>query len=548
MSHPALRIALAQINPTVGDIEGNAARIIAMSQRAHDQERVDLVVFPELALTGYPPEDLVLRNDMYPRLRDSLAAIQQAATTNVLLGTPWREEAGRCYNSATFLPVQGDWQHYYKAALPNYGVFDEKRYFSVGVESMVIEINRVKIGVVVCEDIWTPDSIVAAKAAGAVCMVAINASPFDLHNRQQRVIQACARIQESGLPLVYVNQVGGQDELVFDGYSMVLDHRAKHTLQMPDFQEAMAVVAIDTHGAVSRVSGDQINARRQDVAVIYDALVCGVRDYIGKNGFTGAVIGLSGGIDSALTLAIACDAVGTDNVQAVMMPFEYTADMSKQDAAAQAQALGVEYREIPIQLPYQAFNTLLADEFASFDQDTTEENIQARCRGLLLMAIANKKRRIVLATGNKSEMAVGYATLYGDMVGGFAPLKDVPKTLVYQLATYYNHKVGCGIIPRRVIERPPSAELAPDQVDTDTLPPYEQLDAILYRFVEQDQSLDDIVKAGFDRQEVQGVINKVVRNEYKRRQAAPGVRITARAFGRDRRYPITSRFFERVSF
>ncbi|MEM7292055.1 MAG: NAD+ synthase, partial [Pseudomonadota bacterium] len=443
------------------------------------------------------------------------------------------------YNAAVLLESGEAQRRYYKHALPNYGVFDEKRHFTSDSEPLVFSLHGVSVGVTICEDIWFEHAAKKSCEAGAQVLVSLNASPFDLENRQQREAVMRDRVNAHGVPILYVNQVGGQDEIVFDGHSLAMDSSADVVLRMPQFAEALAAVTVSNSGELSNIRGDSYMPL-SDLDTIYAALVCGVRDYVNKNGFAGAVIGLSGGIDSALTLAIAVDALGAENVQAVMMPFEYTSQMSRDDAAAQAQTLGVEYSVIPIADAYHAFTTMLEPEFEGLGKDTTEENIQARCRGLLLMAISNKKRRIVLTTGNKSEMAVGYATLYGDMAGGFAPFKDVPKIQVYALAERCNARSGQEVIPQRVIDRPPSAELAPDQVDQDSLPPYDVLDDILARYIEDDWSVDEIADLGHDRDTVVRVIRMVVRNEYKRRQAPPGVRVSKRAFGRDRRYPITS--------
>ena len=541
MQSSSVRIALAQINPIVGDIEGNTEKVIAFAARARDEFQAAVVVFTELAITGYPPEDLLLRSDMYPRVRAGLKRlVEHTGGINVVVGLPW-QEGEKIFNAAVLVAADGSEHIYRKAELPNYGVFDEKRHFCADSAPLVCEIEGVNIGVTICEDIWFPNAVAASRAAGAEVVVSLNASPFDLDNQKQRDEQSRARVLESGVPLIYVNQIGGQDEVVFDGHSMAMDTNGNVVLRMPQFEEAVAAVTVTNEGEFRDVTGD-VHQQEDTLSVIYKALVCGTRDYVTKNGFAGAVIGLSGGIDSALTLAVAVDALGADKVQAVMMPFDYTSEMSKQDAAEQANTLGVKYSVIPIKSAYSAFVDLLREEFRDFDADTTEENIQARCRGLLLMAISNKKRSIVLTTGNKSEMAVGYATLYGDMAGGFAPLKDVPKTLVYQLAEHCNHVAGREVIPQRVIDRPPSAELAPDQVDQDSLPPYDELDVVLQRYIEEDWSIDDITASGFDRDMVKRVVRMVVRNEYKRRQAPPGVRVTKRAFGRDRRYPITSRF------
>ncbi len=541
MNSPSLRIALAQINPIVGDIEGNAGIIIAAAKRAREEFDAELVVYTELALTGYPPEDLLLRSDMYPRVEAGLDRIGRSLSgASLVVGAPLREN-GHTYNAAVVLHADGSKRNYYKSELPNYGVFDEKRHFSAGTQALVCDIGGVRVGVTICEDIWFSKVVEASRVAGAQVIVSLNASPFDLDNQRRREIEARARVEECGLPLLYVNQIGGQDEIVFDGHSLVMDKRGKNVLRLPQFKEALGAITVSADGELGNISG-HVDDPGDKMAVIYRALVCGVRDYVDKNGFAGAVIGLSGGIDSALTLAIAVDALGADRVQAVMMPFDYTSQMSKEDAALQANAMGVKYSVIPIAMAYTAFVELLRDEFAGLAADTTEENIQARCRGLILMAISNKKRSIVLTTGNKSEMAVGYATLYGDMAGGFAPLKDVPKTTVYQLAEYCNRAAGTVVIPQRVIDRPPSAELAPGQVDRDSLPPYDELDAVLGHYIEEDWSIDEIAESGFDRQMVARIVKMVVRNEYKRRQAPPGVRVSKRAFGRDRRYPITSRY------
>ena len=425
---------------------------------------------------------------------------------------------------------------YHKRCLPNYGVFDEKRYFTPGDEACVVSLKGVRCGVTVCEDMWEPEPARAAARAGAQVLLNINGSPYHRGKADERLGVLRERITETGLPICYVNLFGGQDELIFDGGSLVLDARGECVASGALFDEDLLPVDVTPEGQLVAVRENPETPG--ELAQIYQALTLGVADYVDKNRFDGAVIGLSGGIDSALTLAVAADALGPQRVQAVMMPSRYTADMSVADASEQARLLNVTYGVISIEPLFEAFLGALAEEFAGSPVDTTEENIQARCRGVLLMAISNKKRRIVLTTGNKSEMAVGYATLYGDMAGGFAPLKDVEKTLVYRLANYRN---GISpVIPPRVIERPPSAELAPDQLDEDSLPPYADLDAILRAYVEDDLPAASIAAQGYQRDTVERVIKMVVRNEYKRRQAPPGVRITARAFGRDRRYPITS--------
>jgi NAD+ synthase (glutamine-hydrolysing) len=535
-----LHIALAQINPLVGDIDGNAARIIAAAEQARDELAADAVLFPELSLTGYPPEDLLLRPGLHVRVLRALEEVKRRVSgITLVLGLP-QQAAGGLFNAAAVLRDGQLVASYHKQHLPNYSVFDEKRYFAVGGEPCVVDIRGVPIGITICEDVWHPGPVAEAVAAGARLILNLNASPFHINKGREREEVVRQRIAESGVPLVYVNQVGGQDELVFDGESFVMDEMGEVVLRAPAWQEGLWLAGFEVADEAVRPLPAEVEPVQSLEASVYGALVCGVRDYIEKNGFRGVVLGLSGGIDSALTLAVAVDAIGAARVEAVMMPSRYTADMSVEDAAAEARLLGVSYSVITIEPLFDAFLDSLREEFAGTAPDTTEENLQARCRGVLLMAISNKKRKIVLTTGNKSEMAVGYATLYGDMAGGFDVLKDVPKTLVFRLAEYRNSLSP--VIPQRVIDRPPSAELAPDQKDTDSLPPYEILDSILERYVELDQCLEDIVASGYDEAVVRRVIRLVDRNEYKRRQAAPGVRITRRAFGRDRRYPITSGF------
>ncbi|MCW8827979.1 MAG: NAD+ synthase [Gammaproteobacteria bacterium] len=538
-----LRIVMAQLNMLVGDIEGNAAKVIAAAERARDDFSADAIVFPELTLTGYPPEDLLLRPGLYTRV---LAALEQinlkVRDIDIILGHP-HAAAGGLYNAASLLRADTAEATYHKQHLPNYSVFDEKRYFAVGSEPCVVEIKGVPVGLTVCEDIWQPGSVAQAVDAGARLIVNINASPFHIDKGRERERAVRERVTEGRVPVLYVNLVGGQDELVFDGGSFVMDREGNITQQSPAFEEGLYPVEFAVAGGEVTPQPGLCAAPLSEEASVYNALVLGVRDYVEKNGFPGVVIGLSGGIDSALTIAIAVDAIGAERVEAVMMPSRYTADISLAGAREEAVTLGVDYRVIPIEPAFKVFLDSLKEEFAGREPDTTEENIQARCRGIILMAISNKKGKMVLTTGNKSEMAVGYATLYGDMVGGFGALKDVPKTLVFRLARYRN--TISPVIPEAVINRPPSAELAADQKDSDSLPDYPELDAILQRYVEQDQCADDIIAAGFDEAVVRRVIRLVDLNEYKRRQAPPGVRITRRAFGRDRRYPITSGFNRR---
>ena len=535
-SHSVLRVAIAQINLLVGDIEGNASLIQQWAFRARDEMQADLVVFPELALTGYPPEDLLLRPGMYERVDAAMLMLRKNISgISVLVGFPEKTAQG-VYNAVAVLQNGEKIAVARKNVLPNYSVFDEKRYFISANDTCVFKLNNINIGICICEDIWYPEPAQKALGAGARLILNLNASPFHKDKTSEREAVVKQRVSEVKLPVVYANLVGGQDELVFDGQSFVIDANETLTHRFPAFSESFPVVEFNSTDLTPL--NPSITATLSEEASVYQALVTGVRDYVTKSGFSGVVIGLSGGIDSALTLSIAVDALGAEQVEAVMMPSRYTQDMSSEDARTQAELLGVKYQVIPIEKPFNAFLELLADEFAGTEADTTEENMQARCRGLILMAISNKKGKMVLTTGNKSEMSVGYATLYGDMAGGYDVLKDVKKTLVFRLAEYRN-SVSRNI-PQRVIDRPPSAELAPDQKDTDSLPPYDILDAILEYYIEQDMGLEDIVAAGYARDTVQRVLGMVDNNEYKRRQAAPGIRITKRAFGRDRRYPITS--------
>ncbi len=531
-----LGIQVVQGDFLVGDIEGNARKIIDSVRTA--TSGTDILVFPELALTGYPPEDLLLRRHFIERVESAVAEIcAETGAIHLVVGYP-RFREGRLYNVAGVFCSGEVLVEYEKHRLPNYSVFDEKRYFSPGREAVTFEVKGVRIGLTVCEDIWDPEPAAMSRAAGAELLLNLNASPFHAGKALERERLVQRRARENGIPIIYANLVGGQDELVFDGGSFVVNARGEVTQRAAFFQEAIVPVAVATGETLSPMPAS-IEPLMVEEHEVYEALVLGVRDYVLKNGFNGAIIGLSGGVDSALTLAVAVDALGAEQVEVVMMPSRYTADMSNEDAAAQARVMGVHYRSIPIEPAFQAFQEMLREEFEGHEPDVTEENIQARCRGIILMAISNKKGRILLTTGNKSEMSVGYATLYGDMAGGFAPIKDVPKTLVYRLCEYRNQ---CSpVIPQRVLERPPSAELAADQKDSDSLPDYPLLDVILERYVEQDQAIGEIVEAGYDPAVVARVIGLVDRNEYKRRQAPPGIKITRRAYGRDRRYPLTWR-------
>jgi NAD+ synthase (glutamine-hydrolysing) len=532
-----VKIGLAQINTRVGAIDANTRKVLEYAERAR-AAGCELVLFPELTLCGYPPEDLLLHRGLRSRVEAALAEVRDTARgIAVYVGYP-EYEGDKIYNSAALLHDGRMLANHRKVALPNYAVFDEKRYFEPGRDATVVELGGLKLGLIVCEDVWVPESCRAPAAAGAEAILVINGSPF--HRTQQHVREQvlAARARENSLPLVYVNMVGGQDELVFDGGSVVVDAAGTVQFRAPLFEEGLYVVELERRG------GRVVPVGAVPVPVpplaerVYRALVLGTRDYVDKNGFAGVVLGLSGGIDSALTLAIAVDALGPERVHAVMMPSRYTSAMSREDAAQQAKLLGIRYDVLSIEPMFESTLAVLKDVFAGFPPDTTEENIQARCRGVLLMALSNKTGKMVLTTGNKSEMAVGYATLYGDMAGGFAPLKDCTKTLVYQLANYRNGVSP--VIPGRVITRPPTAELRDNQKDSDSLPPYDVLDAILEAFIEKDFSVDQIVGLGFDRATVVRVLEMVKRAEYKRRQAPPGVRVSSRAFGRDWRYPITS--------
>ncbi len=535
----SLRIALAQRNFLVGDVQGNAARVIEVARHARDALGAQLVLFPELTLSGYPPEDLLFHRGFRRQVEAGLARVcAQVQDIDLLFGFPEYTKAG-IYNSAAYVSGGQLAAIHRKAELPNYKVFDEKRYFQPGSQPSVTDWRGTRAGLLVCEDIWAPQAVQLSGAGGAQILLVINASPYEIHKQREREQVARARARDVGLPLVYVNLVGGQDELVFDGNSFAMDARGEVVMRAPAFAEDTYVVEFARAGDGALVPRPgAIAAELSDEASVYGALVLGVRDYVRKHGFPGVVLGLSGGVDSALTLAIAVDALGRENVQAVMMPSRYTSQMSVDDAKAQAQSLGVHYSVLSIESMFEATLATLKDEFAGRPVDAAEENMQSRCRMLLLMGLSNKTGRMLLTTGNKSEMAVGYATLYGDMAGGFAPIKDCSKLLVYRLANYRN-SLG-RVIPQRVIDRPPSAELRAEQKDSDSLPPYEILDPILEAFIEEDLSVDEIQARGFDRATVGRVLDLVKRNEYKRRQAPPGVRVSRRAFGRDWRYPITS--------
>ena len=535
-----LRVVMAQLDFLVGDIAGNVDKIIRAATEARDHLHADLIAFPELTLTGYPPEDLLLRPGFIRQVEPALHCLcNEIRGISAIIGSPLSTPDG-LRNAAVALADGQIQATYYKQWLPNYSVFDEKRYFTPGEDPALFTVAGTRVGMTICEDVWLPGPVAQAAEAGAQLLINLNASPYHAGKGGQRLTVLRRRVREGHIPMVYVNLLGGQDELVFDGGSMVVGVDGALIQQAPFFEAGLYPVDFRlSAGAVIPVPGPIAEEPGLEEG-IYRALVLGVRDYVEKNGFAGVVLGLSGGIDSALTLAIAVDALGAKRVEAVLLPSRYTADMSNTDAELEAQALGVNYHVMPIEPAFQAFLDILQPVLAGRTPDSTEENLQARCRGVLLMAISNKTGTLVLTTGNKSETAVGYSTLYGDMAGGFAPIKDVLKTTVYRLAVWRNQQTP--VIPQRVFDRPPSAELRPDQTDQDSLPPYEVLDAILRGYVEEDRSVEELIEAGFDRTTVERVARLVIVNEYKRRQAAPGVRITPRAFGRDRRYPITSGF------
>ncbi|HEU0230515.1 MAG TPA: NAD+ synthase [Burkholderiaceae bacterium] len=535
-----VRIGLAQINTAVGNLPANAARILDAARWA-SEHRADALLTPELGLTGYPAEDLLIRPafidrqlDVLDRLRGDLARFRGL---HVIVGHV-RRDGNRLYNSASVMADGRVVATYDKHELPNYAVFDEKRYFAPGAKPAVFDLRGLKCGVGICEDTWFPDSPAKAAARDAKVWLVLNASPFTLAKQDERIRQAATNAQ--GMATVYLNKVGGQDELVFDGASFVLDARGRVVKRLPVFEECLDLVEFDSLGepALAESPAQWPDEPEQ----VWRALVLAVRDYLAKTGFSKVVLGLSGGIDSAVVLAVAVDALGADKVRAVMMPSRYTADMSLADARQMADTLGVAYDEIGISSLATAFDQALAPQFAGLPLDATEENIQARIRGILLMALSNKTGALVLSTGNKSELATGYCTLYGDMAGGFAVIKDVPKTLVYRLARWRNGVSS--VIPQRIIDRAPSAELRPDQTDQDSLPPYDVLDAIVERYVEHNEPRDDIVRSGFDADVVDQILRLIRINEYKRRQGAPGPKITTRAFGRDWRFPIANGFRE----
>lgn len=538
----AVKVGLAQINMTVGDLRANAAKV-ADAARWAENNRVDILLTPELTLTGYPAEDLLLRPEF---IRRQLQVLDQLCRDlarhrglHVVVGYV-HEQGGELYNAAAVLTGGRIIARYFKRELPDYGVFDEKRYFQAGSEALVFTVNGVRFGLNICEDAWLEASPALAMEHGAQVLLVLNASPYSVDKQAERLARVGRNVR--GLPTVYLNKVGGQDELVFDGASFVIDETGAVVQRLPVFDEAFGIVGFDDHGRPAPLYPLESPQWPDKYAQVYRALTLALRDYLGKSGFSRVVLGLSGGIDSALVLAVAVDAIGAQNVRTVMMPSRYTADISQVDARQMAEGLKVRYDEINIAALAGAFDEALARQFVGLEADATEENIQARVRGTLLMALSNKFGSLVVTTGNKSELATGYCTLYGDMAGGFALLKDVPKTLVYELSRWRNRQSP--VIPERIIERPPSAELRPDQTDQDSLPPYDVLDAIIDMYVEQNAPIKDIEAAGFDRDVVAQVVRLIRINEYKRRQGAIGPKITSRAFGRDWRYPITNGFRE----
>jgi len=537
-----VRVAVAQINCTVGDFEGNARRILDMAGQAA-AAGAHLLLTPELSVTGYPTEDLLLRRSFYAAadraIAELAARLLQFPELRVVVGHPYARE-GQRFNAASVLGAGQVEGTYCKHDLPNYDVFDERRYFTPDNRPLVFDVRGTRFAINICEDTWFPYAPECAASHGAQVLLVPNASPFHVGKQQLRFDTMRSNVSRYRLPLVYANLVGGQDELVFDGASFVLDAGGALAQMAPQFAEHLLLVDFVDGRPLPAAVDEQAGEEAQ----VYAALTLGVRDYVGKNGFPGALLGLSGGIDSALTLAVAVDALGADRVRAVMMPSQFTAEISWLDAREMVARLGVRYDELPIKPVFDSLLATLAREFRGLPWDTTEENLQARIRGTLLMALSNKYGSIVLTAGNKSEMAVGYCTLYGDLAGGFAVIKDIRKTLVYRLARHRN--AACEVIPQRIIARAPSAELRPNQTDQDSLPPYEVLDAIIERYMERGEGVPEIVAAGFDATDVRKVVRLIRVSEYKRRQAPIGIRVTPRGFGRDWRYPVTNRFREDV--
>lgn len=531
----ALNIALAQLSPHVGNIETNIQHMLEKINEAKKQH-ADIIVFPELSIIGYPAEDLLLRPSLTKRSAQAFKQLSEVKDIVLVFGFVNQTEDGQRYNAAAVMKDGNILGIYNKQNLPNYNVFDEKRYFNEGHQHLVFEYLGHKFGVLICEDIWSLKTVQQLAQLNVETVLVLNASPYEVGKPQHRIITMSELAKQLNLNIVYVNQVGGQDDLIFDGTSFVINHDGQVALQAPSYQEKLLIAAYDRQQKAYKIA--EVTPALDTMAEIYQGLVMATRDYVNRSGFPGVILGLSGGIDSALTLAIAVDALGADKVQAVMMPYTYTAQISIEDAAEQAKNMGITFGIAEINPIVTSFMQTLYPFFGNAPTDATEENLQARSRGTLLMGLSNKFGNLVLSTGNKSELAVGYCTLYGDMVGGFAVLKDVYKTIVFELAKYRNSIAETPVIPERVITRPPSAELRPDQKDQDSLPSYDVLDAILYAYIEEDMSQDDIIEKGFDKDVVAKVIGLVDRNEYKRRQGALGPRISSRAFSRERRYPL----------
>jgi NAD+ synthase (glutamine-hydrolysing) len=538
-THKSLRVIMAQTNFLVGDIAQNTQKIIAFAKEARDELKGDVIIFPELALTAYPPEDLLLRRDFQLQTSRALSVIaQECQGIDLVIGFPQQTYQG-LFNAAAVIQQGGITATYYKQHLPNYGVFDEKRYFITGHLPCIVHIKNIPIAITICEDLWFPDPIAQAKQAGAKIVFSLNASPFDIEKSKARENILKERIRETSLPVVYVHGVGAQDELIFDGGSMVFNSKGEICAHAGFYNEILLPVDFEINHDIV-IKSSPLPRPLSTEENIYKALVLGVHDYIEKNKFPGAIIGLSGGIDSALTLAVAVDAIGKDRVEAVMLSSRYTSEMSLNEAKALADKLGVAYKCISIEEPFSALLKIVSDQKIVEPSDITGQNLQARCRAVILMALTNQSGKLLLSASNKSEMAAGYTTLYGDMCGGFAVLKDVYKTWVYRLVHYRNSLSP--FISQTIIDRPPTAELAPNQTDQETLPPYSLLDKILELFIEGDQDPEAIIAAGYPKEVVYFVIQRVMLNEFKRRQAPPGVKVTPRAFGRDRRYPITTGF------
>ena len=542
MAQKRISVGIIQENPIVGDIEGNLNLAISAIEDLSSNGSPDIFLFSEMFITGYPPEDLILRDDLLKYAYDAVKKLSEVKPESfVVIGYP-KKEGDLIYNCAGVLRNHSIITEYKKQELPNYEVFDEKRYFEPGSSPGIFEVSGLRVALSVCEDIWHEKVIKQAYDNKADLILNINASPYHLKKIENRKELLINHSSKYSLPIVYANQIGGQDELVFDGTSMAIDGRGKQVIQLAKFKKDLKTIIFEDKEGCLEAHSEMIIPDDNELEEVYQALVVGARDYIEKNKFPGAIIGSSGGIDSALTAAIAADAIGADKVRTFMMPFEYTSDMSIEDAAELANNLGIKHSTIPIGQIYDSFSCSLEDEFNGKEKDITEENLQSRCRGVILMALSNKSGDLVLTTGNKSETAVGYSTLYGDTAGGFCVLKDVPKTMVYELSKYRNSISK--VIPERIIERPPSAELAPDQKDSDSLPDYDILDKIIELYVEQDKSKEEIANIGVDKKIVDRVIRLIDLSEYKRRQAPLGVKITSRGFGKDRRYPITNKFLK----